>query len=129
MATKSIYKSLMPVLRGVFGFFFGVNMAITVPETEPLDFYSGETVKFKRTDLSDYPAPTWTLNYFLQKSGTKIDFASSQDGSTAHHLISLTPLTTAGYKVGLYHWIVEARDGTDVYVVDEGYMGYYGTRR
>ena len=48
-------------------------MAITISETEPLDFYSGETVKWKRTDLSDYPAPTWTLNYFLQKSGTKID--------------------------------------------------------
>jgi len=48
-------------------------MAITIPETEPLEFYSGTTVKWKRTDLSDYPAPTWTLNYFLQKSGTKID--------------------------------------------------------
>ena len=67
-------------------------MAITIPETEPLEFYSGETVKWKRTDLSDYPAPTWTLNYFLQKSGTKIDFASAQDGSTTGHLISLTPV-------------------------------------
>ena len=80
-------------------------MAITIPETAPLDFYSGETVKWKRTDLSDYPAPTWTLNYFLQKSGTKIDFASSQDGSTTGHLISLTPATTAGlrwaYIIGL----------------------------
>ena len=97
-------------------------MAITISETEPLDFYSGETVKWKRTDLTDYPAPTWTLNYFLQKSGTKIDFASAQDGSTTHHLISLTPATTAAYTVGIYHWIVEARHGTDVYVVDEGYM-------
>lgn len=68
-------------------------MAITIPETEPLDFYSGETVKWKQTDLSDYP------------------------------------VTTTGYTVGLYRWIVEARDGTDVYVVDEGYMGYYGTGR
>ena len=76
-------------------------MAITIPETEPLEFYSGETVKFKRTDLSDYPAPTWTLNYFLQKSGTKIDFASAQDGSTTGHLISLTPATTAAYTVGI----------------------------
>ena len=40
-------------------------MAITIPETEPLEFYLGETVKWKRTDLSDYPAPTWTLNYFI----------------------------------------------------------------
>ena len=97
-------------------------MAITIPETEPLEFYSGETVKSKRTDLSDYQAPTWTLYYTLQKTGTRIQFNSSQDGSTASHLISLTPATTAGYTVGLYHWVVEARDGTDVYVVDEGYL-------
>ena len=70
MATKSIYKSRMP-FKGVFGFFYGVNMAMTISETEPLDFYSGETVKWKRTDLSDYPAPTWTLYYTLQKNGNK----------------------------------------------------------
>jgi hypothetical protein len=97
-------------------------MAITIPESEPLHFYSGETVKWKRTDLADYPAPTWTLYYVLQKTGTRITFNSSQDGSTTSHLISLTPATTAGYTVGLYHWVVEARDGTDVYVVDEGYL-------
>jgi len=39
MATKSIYKSRMP-FKGVFGFFCGEHMAITVPETEPLEFYS-----------------------------------------------------------------------------------------
>jgi hypothetical protein len=83
---------------GLFGFFYGEHMAITVPETEPLSFYSGETVKWKRTDLADYPAPTWTLSYFLQKSGTKIDFASSQDGSTTGHLISLTPAATLQMK-------------------------------
>jgi HK97 family phage major capsid protein len=66
-------------------------MAITIPETEPLEFYSGETVKWKRTDLSDYPAPTWTLYYVLQKTGIRITFNSSQDGSTTSHLISLTP--------------------------------------
>ena len=108
--------------NGVFGFFCGENMAITIPETEPLDFYSGETVKWKRTDLSDYPAPTWALYYVLQKTGTRITFNSSQDGSSANHLISLTPSTTAGYTVGNYHWVVEARDSSDVYVVDEGYL-------
>ena len=71
-------------------------MAITIPETEPLEFYAGETVKFKRTDLFDYPAPTWTLYYTLQKTGTRIQFNSSQDGSTTSHLISRTPATTAG---------------------------------
>ena len=47
-------------------------MAITIPETEPLEFYSGETVKSKRTDLSDYPAPTWTLNYFLRNLAQRL---------------------------------------------------------
>jgi hypothetical protein len=97
-------------------------MAITIPESEPLSFHSGETVKWKRTDLADYPAPTWTLYYVLQKTGTRITLNSSQDGSSANHLISLTPSTTAGYAVGNYHWVVEARDSSDVYVVDEGYL-------
>ena len=44
MATKSIYKSRMP-FKGVFGFFCGEHMAITIPETEPLEFYSGATAK------------------------------------------------------------------------------------
>ena len=69
-------------------------MAITIPETEPLEFYAGETVKFKRTDLSDYPAPTWTLNYFLQKSGTKINYKvtthnQSASKETRIHSVSL----------------------------------------
>ena len=74
-------------------------MAITIPETEPLEFYAGETVKWKRTDLSDYPAPTWALYYTLLKTGTRIQFNSSQDGSTTSHLISLTPA-----HCGLYGW-------------------------
>ena len=47
-------------------------MDITIPETEPLEFYSGTTVKWKRTDLSDYPAPTWTLNYFLKNQAQRL---------------------------------------------------------
>ena len=56
-------------------------MAITIPETEPLDFYSGETVKWKRTDLSDYSAPTWTLYYVLQKTGTRIHLTALRMGA------------------------------------------------
>jgi hypothetical protein len=42
MASKSIDKSRMP-FKGVFGFFCGERMAITIPETEPLEFYAGAT--------------------------------------------------------------------------------------
>ena len=101
---------------------FDVPDPNTPPESEPLSFHAGTTVKWKRTDLADFPAPTWTLNYFLQKDGTKIDFASSQDGSTANHSVSLAHATTASYTVGIYHWVVEARSSSDVYIVDSGIM-------
>tara|TARA_Y100001949_G_scaffold53965_1_gene45407 strand:+ start:56 stop:649 length:594 start_codon:yes stop_codon:yes gene_type:complete len=101
---------------------FDVPDPNTPPESEPLSFYAGTTVKWKRTDLADFPAPTWTLNYFLQKDGTKIDFTSSQDGSTANHSVSLAHATTSSYTVGIYHWIVEARSSSEVYVVDSGVM-------
>ena len=101
---------------------FDVPDPNTPPESEPLSFHAGTTVKWKRTDLADFPAPTWTLNYFLQKDGTKIDFASSQDGSTANHSVSLAHATTSSYTVGIYHWIVEARSSSEVYVVDSGIM-------
>jgi len=92
----------------------------TPPESEPLSFHAGATVKWKRTDLSDFPASTWTLYYTFNKDGTRIQVTSSQDGTTANHSVSLTPATTAAYTVGVYHWTVEARDGTDVYIVDSG---------
>ena len=94
----------------------------TPPETEPREFFSGETVKWKRTDLSDFPASSWTLYYTLVKDGTRIQFNSSQDGSTENHSVSLSASTTAGYTVGKYKWVVEARSGSDVYVVDNGFI-------
>ena len=53
MATKSIYKSRMP-FKGGFGFFCGVNMAITISETEPLEFYSGVEVKPLKKVIKPY---------------------------------------------------------------------------
>lgn len=99
---------------------FKVPDPTTPPDSEPLKFHSGATVKWKRKDLSDFPASTWTLYYTFVKDGTRIQVTSSQDGSTENHSVSLAPATTAAYAVGVYHWVVEARDGTDVYVVDSG---------
>ena len=74
-------------------------MAITIPETEPLEFYAGETVKWKRTDLSDYPAPTWTLNYFLLKE-LEESKASSKDRHTKGHEKTKNPTKPNKQKVG-----------------------------
>ena len=101
---------------------FDVPDPNTPPETEPLKFHAGETVKWKRTDLSDFPAPTYTLYYTLVKDGTRIVFNSIQDGSTANHSVTLAHGTTSAYVVGVYSWSVEARSASEVYIVDEGTM-------
>jgi len=101
---------------------FDVPDPNTPPESEPLKFHAGETVKWNRTDLADYPASTYTLYYTLVKDGTRITFNSSQDGSTENHSITLAHGTTAGYAVGVYHWTVEARSSSEVFVVDKGIM-------
>ena len=49
-------------------------MAITIPETEPLDFYAGETVKWKRTDLSDSPHPLGRLTTFFKNLAQRLTF-------------------------------------------------------
>ena len=101
---------------------FNVPDPNTPPESEPLKFYAGETVKWKRTDLADFPASSYTLYYTLVKDGTRITFNSSQDGSTENHSVTLAHGTTASYTVGVYHWTVEARSSSEVYVVDSGVM-------
>ena len=101
---------------------FDVPDPNTPPETEPLKFHAGETVKWKRKDLSDFPASTYTLYYTLVKDGTRITFNSSQDGSTANHAVTLAHGTTASYTVGVYNWSVEARSSSEVYIVDKGVM-------
>tara|TARA_R100001530_G_scaffold123957_1_gene92038 strand:- start:3053 stop:3646 length:594 start_codon:yes stop_codon:yes gene_type:complete len=101
---------------------FDVPDPNTPPESEPLKFHAGETVKWKRTDLSDFPASTYTLYYTLVKDGTRITFNSSQDGSTENHAVTLAHATTAAYTVGVYNWSVEARSSSEVYVVDKGVM-------
>jgi len=101
---------------------FDVPDPNTPPESEPLKFHAGETVKWKRTDLSDFPASTYTLYYTLVKDGTRIIFNSSQDGSTENHAVTLAHGTTAAYTVGVYNWSVEARSSSEVYIVDKGVM-------
>ena len=75
-----------------------------IPTTEPLSFRAGDTVKWKRS-LSDYPATSWTLKYFLVNSSGQIAITATADG--ADHLVSLAATDTAGYSAGKYR--VQAR--------------------
>src|SRR3990170_3975155 len=51
-----------------------------IPTIEPSEIVAGDTLKFKKS-LSDYPATTWTLTYYLLKSGTQITFSGTAEGT------------------------------------------------
>ena len=72
-----------------------------IPTTEPSEIIAGDTLKFKKS-LSDYPAATWTLTYYLVKTSIQITFAGTADGTD--HLISVANTTTANWTAGIYKW-------------------------
>ena len=91
---------------------------MVIPEIEPAEIRSGDTIKWNRTDLTDYPATTWTLKYYLVKAGTQIVVIASASGDA--HSIVLSKAATAAYPVGQYAWIAKASNGTEEYTVDSG---------
>jgi len=87
---------------------------------EPEKLTAGVTWKWKKT-LSDYPASSWTLTYYLRKSGaTATSFSASADGDT--HLVSVSASTSSGYAAGVYDFIGVVVKATEKYVVFDGVL-------
>lgn len=84
----------------------------------PNQLRAGDTWKWTAT-LSDYPATTWTLTYYLvRQSIATISFAASADG--ADHAVSVAAADTAAYTPGVYKYQAVVDDGTDHYQVEAG---------
>lgn len=93
---------------------------MTTPETEPTSLRAGDTWKWKRTDLTDYPAPTWTLKYEFKNKTTAFEITAAQDGSTSAFAVTVAMATTAGYAAGKYSWVATVSNGSERYTVDSG---------
>ena len=91
-----------------------------IPLTEPTEFFPGDTLTWKRQDLSDdYPASDgWSLTYYFRGPEGKFDIAASADGD--NFSVSVLPDITTTYKSGDYIWSAKVGLGTDVYSVDNG---------
>ena len=72
---------------------------MTVPTVEPTTISLGETIKFTR-DLPDYPAGTWTLNYYFVNATAGGAFAAIAVGTT--HSVNVPKATTAIWVAGDY---------------------------
>lgn len=93
-----------------------------VPTQEPRELRNGDTWKWRREDLSDYPAPTWALRYYFKNATSHFEIVSAADG--VNHAVTVDSVTTGGYTAGAYNWVayVELVGSSPVerYQVDQG---------
>ena len=76
-------------------------MAASTPTKEPETLVAGDTWKWERS-LSDYPASdSWSLTYYLRKSGSSAITITSSANVDAH-LVTVAAATTASYTPGTW---------------------------
>lgn len=68
---------------------------------EPTEVVSGDTIQWRREDISDYPATLWTLKYHL-RGPSQIEITASADG--ANFAITVTAADSATWNPGTYAW-------------------------
>lgn len=74
------------------------NPLDTIAETEPLVLVQGDTVTWKRTDLSsDYPNDKYTLSYEFRSRSPSGSFTITATADASDYLISVAKATTATY--------------------------------
>lgn len=97
-------------------------MSAVIPTTEPAELRAGLTWKWRREDLADYPATTWTLTYWFKQAttgGAKFSVVATADG--ASFAVSVAAATTAGYAADDYSWVAVVSAGAESYEVDRGF--------
>src|SRR3990167_6445265 len=86
-----------------------------VATTDPSRAIAGDTWEWKKS-YADYPAPTWTLTYYLRSREHEATFNAAADGS--EHLVTVAKATTAAYKAGRYELTAIVTDGTERFTVE-----------
>lgn len=92
-------------------------MSLPIPTQEPRTLTAGETALWQRS-LSDTPAPTWSVNYYLV-GPQRINIASSANG-TAHE-INVNVATTSNWTPGVYSVRARVSDGASVFPISTAF--------
>ena len=78
--------------------------------TEPTTHPAGDTLAWRRDDLTDYPASGgWTLAYKL--IGQANSYTITAVGDAAGHAVSVSAATTATWAPGTYTWVATVTHG------------------
>lgn len=91
---------------------------MSLPTNEPLALRAGDTWVWRREDLTDYPAGTWTITYYFRAPTANFQITAAAFGTA--HAVNVAKGTTAAYTPARYKWIACADNGTVRVTVDQG---------
>ena len=77
-------------------------MTITIPTKEPAQLRAGDTWRWNRIDLIDYPASSYTLTYRFKNAAGGFEIVADTDGN--NYAVSVDATVTQGYASGTYDW-------------------------
>jgi len=89
-----------------------------IPTTEPTSVWAGDTWKWRREDLTDYPATAYTLSYYLHNASASATITATADGS--NFAVTVAKAVTALIAAGRYFWAAFVSDTTERFQVDSG---------
>ena len=100
------------------------NIFTETPEKEPISFYKGETVVWKRTDIgADYAPSSYSMVWeaSLESNGST-RFSATVTESGTEYTFTLDNSATAGYTAGDYIWFLKVLQTSDseTLVIDSG---------
>lgn len=98
-------------------------MTATVPTNEPAELRAGLTWQWRREDLTDYPASTWTLKYWfklLTSSSANFSITATADGDAFE--VTQAASTSQSYTAGDYSWVAVVTSGSEAFEVDRGVL-------
>lgn len=92
---------------------------MSIPSTEPSELRAGLTWEWKRSDLSEYPSPTWALTYYFKTAAAQFSIVATADGAGGFN-VAAPAATTGTFAAGRYSWVAIVANGGNKYQVDQG---------
>jgi len=101
------------------------GMVSEIAKIEPTSFFSGDTVKWRREDLTvDYPASAgWSLKYYFRGPAQPATITADVDGDAFE--VTLPASVTQNWNASdlytdVYWWVAKVENGSEVYTVSNG---------
>ena len=110
------------------------NIFTDIPNKEPILIYKGETVVWKRTDLTDYAVGSYAMSWQARlESNGGTTFSATVTEVDDYYKFTLDNSATGGYTTGDYFWVLKVTQSSDSeeLIIDSGKItvkdNYFGS--